>query len=251
VRRPTLALALTFALALACARSGEREPVVVFAAASLAESFGALELAFEAEHPQFDVVLAFAGSQVLATQLLEGAQADVFASANPEQVDRVATERELIERQVFASNRLVAVVRDDGTIRSLDQLTPEGVRVVLAGEAVPVGKYARQALDELGLLEAVMANVVSNELDVRGVIAKLRAGEADAGIVYATDLRGSEDVLDAIELPVDVHASYELAVLADASDRAGGQAFTAFVISPAGKAILHEFGFSAASAGSP
>lgn len=251
MRRPTFPLALTFALALGCGKSSEREPVVVFAAASLAESFGALELAFEAENPHFDVVLAFAGSQVLATQLLEGAHAEVFASANPEQLDRVATERELIERQVFARNRLVVAVRADATIRSLDELTPAGVRVVLAGEAVPVGKYARQALDELDLHDAVMANVVSNELDVRGVIAKLRAGEADAGIVYATDLRGSEDVLEAIDLPVDVQARYELAVLADASDRAGGQAFAAFVVGPQGQAILHEFGFAAAGAGSP
>lgn len=244
VRRPTFALALTLALALACEKSSEREQVTVLAAASLAESFGALELAFEAEHPQFDVVLAFAGSQVLATQLLEGARADVFASANPEQIERVAAGRELIERQTFASNRLVVVVRDDGTIRSIDQLTTEGARVVLAGEAVPAGKYARRALDELGVRDAVMANVVSNELDVRGVIGKLRAGEADAGIVYATDLRGSEDVLDAIELAVDVHARYELAVLADASHLAGGQAFAAFVISSEGQAILHEFGFA-------
>jgi molybdate transport system substrate-binding protein len=244
VRRPALALVPAFTLALACGRSSERETITVFAAASLTESFGAIEQAFEAEHPQYDVVLAFAGSQVLATQLLEGAQADVFASAHPEQVERVAEGRELIDRQAFASNRLVVVVRDDGAIRSLDQLAGEGVRVVLAGEAVPAGKYAREALTELGLRDSVMANVVSNEIDVRGVIGKLRAGEADAGIAYATDLRGSESVLEAIELPVDVHARYELAVLADANSRAGGQAFAAFVGGSEGQAILREFGFS-------
>jgi molybdate transport system substrate-binding protein len=246
VRPPTFALALTLACALACGRSSEREPITVFAAASLTESFGALELAFEAEHPNFDVVLAFAGSQLLATQLLEGARADVFASANAEQVDRVATDRELSERRVFATNRLVLVVRDDGTIRTLDQLSGKGVRVVLAGEAVPAGKYARQALTELGLHEDVMANVVSNEIDVRGVIAKLSAGEADAGIAYATDVRGSEDVLDAIVLPVKVDARYELTVLADAEQLAGGKAFASFVTSDAGQAILREHGFSAA-----
>lgn len=247
MRLPILTLALS--LACACESAGVRTPVTVFAAASLTESFAALELAFEAEHPQFDVELAFAGSQLLATQLLEGARADVFASANPEQVDRVATGCELLERRAFASNRLVVVMRQDGPIRSFDQLADGGVRVVLASEAVPAGKYARAALGELGLHDQVLANVVSNELDVRGVIAKVRAGEADGGIVYATDLRGSTDTLDSLELPVDVHARYELAVLGDAvRDPTGGKAFAAFVTSSKGQAILHEFGFAVASA---
>ncbi len=236
------ALGLAIGTLLAC-RSDPRTPVTVFAAASLAESFAALELAFEADHPELDVVVVVGGSQLLATQLIEGARADVFASANPEQVDRVALERELTDRQRFATNRLVVVVRDDGPIHSIEQLAGEGVRVVLAGEAVPAGKYARAALVELGLHAGVMANVVSNELDVRGVIGKLRAGEADAGIAYATDLRGSESVLEAIELAVDVDAHYELAVLADAEQRAAGQAFANFVTSNAGQAILHEHGF--------
>jgi molybdate transport system substrate-binding protein len=249
VRLRTLALTLALSLACACGRSSVRTPVTVLAAASLTESFAALETAFEAEHPEYDVELAFAGSQLLATQLLEGAHADVFASANPEQVDRVATGRELIERRPFASNRLILVVRKDGPIHALDQLTDDGVRVVLAGEAVPAGKYARAALTELGLHDEVLANVVSNELDVRGVIAKLRAGEADAGIVYATDLRGSRDVLEGIELVVDVHARYELAVLGDnGRDPAGGKAFAAFVTGPDGQAILHEFDFGVALA---
>ncbi|MFV8750414.1 molybdate ABC transporter substrate-binding protein [Nannocystaceae bacterium ST9] len=244
MRPRTLALPLALLLAQAC-KPSERTTVTVFAAASLTESFAAIEAAFEAEHPELDVVLVFAGSQLLATQLLEGAQAEVFASANPEQIDRVGTGRELAERRVFTTNRLVLVVRDEGEIRTLDQLTGEGVRVVLAGEAVPAGKYAREALAELGMRDEVMANVVSNELDVRGVIAKLRAGEADAGIAYATDLRGSEDVLDAIELAVEVDARYELAVLADSSHPSEGKTFAAFVSSEAGQAILHEHGFSA------
>ncbi len=240
-----LALVLPLVLSLACGKSSGRTKVTVFAAASLTESFAALERAFEAEHPEYDVELAFAGSQLLATQLLEGARADVFASANPEQIDRVATGRELLHRARFASNRLVAVVQRDGEVKKIEQLGAEGVRVVLAGETVPAGKYARLALAELGIAEAVEANVVSNEVDVRGVIAKLRAGEADAGIAYATDLRGSEAQLEGIELAVNVHAHYELAVLGDANNPSGGQAFAAFVTSDEGQKLMQGFGFVA------
>lgn len=237
------------ALTSACGRSSNRTAVTVFAAASLSESFAALETAFEAEHPELDVQLSLAGSQLLATQLLEGASADVFASANPEQIDRVASGRELLERRAFAGNRLVLVVRKDGPIRTIEQLTKKGVRVVLAGEAVPAGKYARAALDELGLRDEVLANVVSNELDVRGVIAKLLAGEADGGIAYATDLRGATHELEAVELVTGVQARYELAVLADANNPAGSKVFVEFVTGPKGQAILHEHNFTPAPTG--
>ncbi len=241
------ALVLAAIVLLGCKSKDEpeRTRVTVLAAASLSESFRALEQAFEAKRPEYDIELSFAGSQLLASQLLEGAKAEVFASANPEQLDRVATGRTLIDRRAFASNRLVVVVPHGSELRSIEDLAARGTKVVLAGEAVPAGKYARVALDELGLRERVEANVVSNEDDVRGVIAKVSLGEADAGIAYATDLRGAEGKLDAIELPAKVGMTvrYELAVLGDAAAREGGEAFADFVTSSAGRKLLAKHGF--------
>lgn len=229
-----------------CTRASETRTLTIFAAASLAESFRALERAFEAEHPGVNVELNFAGSQLLATQLLEGANAQVFASADGPQLDRVGAELELLGRREFASNRLVIVVPAGSAIEDVFDLTEPGVRVVLAGESVPAGRYARRALEQVRV-DRVERNVVSNETDVREVVAKVRLGEADAGIVYATDVRG-DAALEARELPVgaEVRARYELAVIAENSReplRASAMEFVDFVTSPAGQAILAERGF--------
>lgn len=235
-----------------CTRAGARTPVIVFAAASLTESFRALERGFEAEHPEIDVELSFAGSQLLAAQLIEGAPAQVFAAADTVQVDRVAAERALTGKRAFAGNRLVLAVPAGSAITDLADLTTPGTRVVLAGESVPAGRYARQALDaipvdSMDLRGAVEANVVSNETDVRAVVAKVRLGEADAGIVYATDVAG-DPAVEARELPLlaQITATYELAVVVDAQHperQAAAAAFADYVTSPAGQAILAEHGF--------
>ncbi len=253
--RTTIAL---FGVALAafggCTRTGESKTITVFAAASLSESFCALEQAYEAAHPGVDVELSFAGSQLLAAQLLEGAPAQVFASADSVQIDRVAGERELLGRREFASNRIVIVVPVGSTIVDVGDLTEPGVRVVLAGQTVPAGRYARLALDRVpdsvDLRGAIEGNVVSNETDVRAVVAKVRLGEADAGMVYATDVVG-DPKLEARELPPgsEVAARYELAVVADpkhAQLQTEAMEFADFVTSPAGQLILAEHGFGPA-----
>ena len=252
--RPVLHLLLGLPLMLGgCVRSSsESVTLTVFAAASLAESFRAIERAYEAEHPGVNIEINVAGSQLLATQLLEGANAQVFASADKPQLDRVDVEFMLDSRREFASNRLVIVVPAGSAIEDLFDLTEPGVRVVLAGESVPAGRYARQALqrvpvDSVDLLGAVERNVVSNETDVREVVAKVRLGEADAGIVYATDVLGDAK-LEARELPVgaEVRARYELAVIVENSRgplRATAIEFVDFVTSPAGQAILVDHGF--------
>jgi molybdate transport system substrate-binding protein len=239
-------------LAIACTPS-QTTTVTVFAAASLSEPFRAIERDYEAAHPGVDLELSFAGSQLLAAQLLEGAPAQLFAAADGAQLDRVAGERALTGRRVFASNRLVIVVPAGSAITGVDDLAAPGVRIVLAGEAVPAGRYAQVALDQLGggVRAAVEANVVSRETDVRAVAAKVRLGEADAGIVYATDVRGDAK-LELRELPAaaQIAASYELAVLVDERERepdpqrqAAALALAEFVTSPAGQAILAEHGF--------
>lgn len=256
-----LTMLLSVLLAVACTRSGEARTIRVFAAASLTESFRAIERAYEAEHPGVDIELNFAGSQILATQLLEGAPAQVFASADATSLDRVGAEIELHERRVFASNRIVIVVAAASTIAGVGDLTAPGVRVVLAGEQVPVGRYARLAIervpvDSVDLRAAVERNVISNEVDTRAVVAKVRLGEADAGLVYATDVilssrrsrLSGDPELELRELVPGVIARYELAVVARDSDPLRGAAvqFIDYVTGPRGQAILAEHGFGPA-----
>lgn len=242
-------LALSAVLACVACRAPARQTVIVFAAASLAESFAALEHSYEAAHPEHDVVINLAGSQLLATQLLEGAPADVFASADAATLDRVLADRPELSgtRQGFASNHLVLVVPSASELDTFDelvvQLAREDLKIVLAGPEVPVGRYARKALDELGLRDAFEAKLVSNEDSVDGVLAKLALGECDLGIAYATDVHRSSDLRGIPLPPVDVTARYELAVLADGPAPEPGRSFAAFVTGPDGQAILQEQGF--------
>lgn len=248
--RAALVLALSCGMIGTACRTPPRQTVTVFAAASLGDSFHALEQAYEAAHPEVDVVVNLAGSQLLATQLLEGAPADVFASADAASLERVLAERPELSgtRRVFASNKLLIVVPSESEVDTFDELEAlvrrPGVKVVLAGPEVPVGRYARKALDQLGLRDAFEAKLVSNEDSVDGVLAKLELGECDIGIAYTTDLRRS-DKLRGIPLPerVDVTARYELAVLADGPAPEQGRAFAEFVTGPQGQALLQEHGF--------
>ena len=202
-------------------RAAERR-VDVFAAASLREAFTAVAAAFERGHPGVDVRLSFAGSQVLAAQVRQGAPADVLATAD------VASIRGVVAHQVLAHNRLAVV---GPGMRTLADLARPGVRVVLAAPEVPAGRAARAALQAAG----VTVRPVSLEDSVAGVVTKVRLGEADAGIAYATDLR---DGLPGAPLP---GPGTELAVGAVTR---GGDAFVAFVLGPAGQAVLKQHGFT-------
>ena len=245
-RRRFVAL-VALLVALTSCRPRETVTVTVLAAASLAGAFSQLAAAFEAREPGVAIELSFAGSQLLATQLLEGAPAQLFASADPAQLDRVAEGRALAGRRGFASNELGIVVPAASAIDSVADLSAPGVRVVLAGEAVPAGRYAREALAQLGVAEAVAANVRSHESDVRGVVAKLRLGEADAGLAYRTEAR-RDPALRFHPLPrrAQVAVRYELALIGSSYRAAEGAAarFAAFVAGPEGQAILAAHGFS-------
>jgi molybdate transport system substrate-binding protein len=176
---------------------GVDRELTVFAAASLTDAFGRIAEAFEAAHPGVTVAFNFAGSQALRTQIEEGAAADVFASANFAELETLIASGHITaeDGQFFAGNRLVVIVPQDNPaeIESLADLARPGVKLVLTAEEVPVGRYARQALDNLNaqlgadFAVSVLANVVSNEDNVKQVVAKVSLGEADAGIVYSTD----------------------------------------------------------------
>jgi molybdate transport system substrate-binding protein len=262
-RNLTAVLGLALALGLAaCAPGGAAgvppapTPLLVFAASSLTNAFDALAADFEAAHPGVDVVLNFGASQALRTQIEEGAQADVFASANREEV-KALIDAGLVDESlapVFARNRLVVVLPSDNPagIKSLQDLTRPGVRIVVAAPAVPAGKYTQRLLDSLAadpawgvaFRDAVLGNVVSQEENVRAVLAKVDIGEADAGVVYRSDASQSAKLLR-LELPAEHNllAEYPMAALLRSTQPALAQEFVDFVLSAAGQQVLEANGF--------
>lgn len=216
--------------------------VTVLAGSSLTEALTAVGAAFEADHPAVDVDLSFGGSSRLAAQILEGAPGDVFAAADETTMAQVVTaDRTAGTPMVVATNRLVIVV-PAGNPLSVGGLADLATvpRVALCQRAVPCGTYARDAFAAAGL--GVPA--ASEEESVRGVLTKVLLGEADAGVVYATDVRGRPEV-EAVPLPVtrETTARYPVAVLADAPNPSAAQAFVTFLAGPAGQSILRDAGF--------
>jgi molybdate transport system substrate-binding protein len=220
------------------------DSVTVFAAASLTEAFTKIADEYGELHG-VEVRLSFGPSDGLATQIQEGAPADVFASASPKWMDAVAEDPGVTDRADFARNVLLVIVPagDPAGIVAVDGLGGRGIKLVLAAEGVPVGDYAREMLANAGIADEAIANVVSNEDDVKGVVQKVALGEADAGIVYRTDVTASvaED-LDAIDVSDDVNvvAVYPIAALAGASEHARG--FVEYVLGP-GQDTLRAAGF--------
>jgi molybdate transport system substrate-binding protein len=253
-----LVAAAAVSLAACAAPAAVPQPVerelTVFAAASLTGAFGQIGSAFEASHPGVTVSFNFAGSQALRTQIEEGAALDVFSSANLAELEALIASGHIAAdgSHLFAGNRLVVIVPQDNPagIATLEDLGRPGVKLVLAAEEVPVGRYARQVLNNLdaqlgpAFAEAVLANVVSNEDNVKQVVAKVSLGEADAGIVYSTDARADPSLPTiSIDDPYNVTASYPLAVLIGAPQPDLAEAFAAFALSPEGQAILATYGF--------
>lgn len=257
---PLIATWVAAALA-ACATPAANSPAVpeertltVFAAASLTEAFTEIGAAFEAANPGVSVVFNFAGSQALRTQIEEGAAADVFASANTKEMETLAAGGMVGNSRPFVQNLLTIIAPADNPARlaTPQELARPGLKLVLAAEEVPVGKYARQMLEQMdglygaGYRDAVMANAVSNEDNVKQVVAKVQLGEADAGIVYASDAMAAPELVR-IEIPADVNviAVYPIAVLQSSLEPELGQAFTRYVLSDAGQAVLQAWGFRA------
>lgn len=240
----TRALTLATVLLFGCAEGSEREPLLVFAASSLTEAFEALEPAFEAAHPDTDVQLTFAGSQVLRLQIEQGAPASVFASADRAHVDALVAADALHDPQPFARGELALIVPADSPIERFDQLA-EAERIVVGSPSVPVGRYTRTLLERAesthgrGFVEAIRAHIASEESNVRLVRAKIELGEADAAFVYRTDARDARTVPIPPEL--NVAARYTIGVAPGAPSEA--EAFVAFVRSAEGRAILERHGF--------
>lgn len=234
------------------ATSAGDDTLVVFAASSLRDVFTALGADFERAHPGVRVTFNFAGTQELRTQIEHGAPADVLASADLHHMDALARAGRVVDPRLFAKNRLVLVVAREraGALRSLADL-PNAERVVIGAPEVPVGRYTLQALDRAGaslgvdFRARVEAKVVSRELNVRQVLAKVRLGEADAGFVYRTDAWPARAELGVVELPpeVEVLAEYPIAVSAGAPHASLARAWVTLVLGDVGQRALSDAGF--------
>ena len=219
--------------------------LVIYAAASLSGAFDVLTTEFEQMNPNVDVAPpVYDGSSSLVTQILEGAQVDVFASADMANMDTLVDEGMAADDpEVFATNQITVAVPADNPagITSIDDLADPGVSVVLCAPEVPCGAAASKVLEAAG----VAVTPVSSEQSVSAVAAKVASGDADAGMVYVTDVQASDGELEAISTPVDSELlnRYPIAVVKDAPNAAAAEAFIQFVLSDRGQEILAEFGF--------
>ena len=221
--------------------SGAPGELKVFAAASLTAAFTELGQGFTAANGGTEVNFNFAGSQALATQIQQAAPADVFASADTANMDKV---KDLVGTpQPFASN-LLAIVVEKGNpkgIETLGDLASSDLKVVLAAEEVPAGKYAKQILDQAG----VSVTPVSREDNVKAVVTKVSLGEADAGIVYVTDVTAGGDKVEGVDIPeqLNVLATYPIATVKASQARDQAQALLDLVLSAEGQQVLKGHGF--------
>jgi molybdate transport system substrate-binding protein len=218
--------------------------VSVFAAASLTDSFKALGDAYHHDHSGVTIQLNFAGSPTLVTQIEQGAQADVFASADTTNMDKLRGDGFTSGTpQAFAHNKLEVAVAPGNPkhISSLADLARPGLVYISAGPTVPAGKYAAQALEKAG----VTVTPKSLETDVKSVVSKIELGEADAGIVYATDVKAAAGTVDGVAIPDsdNVVATYPLVAVKDSKHADAAGAFIAYVLSATGQSKLESFGF--------
>ena len=232
--------ALTVMAGLVAGRASAKPKaqITVYAAASLTDVFPKIG---PAEKYQFG------GSNTLAAQITQGAPADVFASANMTLPNQLFGRGLCSKPVVFTRNTLVVVVPNSNpaNIRSIYNLAKPGVKLVVAGAGVPVGSYTLQILKNMNLSASVLKNVVSTETDVREVLAKVALGEADAGLVYATDAKTVSDKVKVLKVPAwaQPKVQYGICVVSRSGNKTGAQAFIKKVLSKSGQARLRTYGF--------
>jgi molybdate transport system substrate-binding protein len=242
---------LTLIVLLPTSATAWAQTLTVFAASSLTDAFGTIGERFEATHPGVRVRFNFASSSTLATQILQGARADLFASADTRQLERIAADGLLPTTTTFAGNTLVLLAAADSGPSSVAALSAPGLLLVLAAPEVPAGGYARRWLaDSVATFgpdfEAdVLANLVSNEPNVRQAAAKVALGEADAALVYGSDAVGLAGVR---VLPLPAAAAldirYSIAPLLGAGRPQLASEFVTFLLSPEGQGVLAHHGFA-------
>ena len=219
-------------------------PLTVSAAASLQSAFTDIKSAFELAHADVTVTINFGASSTLAQQIKDGAPVDVFASADEANMAKLS-DAQLLKDQptLFATNSLEIIVRKGNPtkISVLSDLSTSGRIYVTCAPEVPIGKYGAQVLQKAG----VTARPASLEPDVKGIVTKVTSGEADAGIVYATDITATNGAADGVPIPADINvtAKYPIATIATSTHIATATAWIAFVAGANGQAILQRYGF--------
>ena len=237
---------ITAATATTTAASALEGELLVSAAASLTDAFAEVEAAFEAANPDVDVLLNLGPSSGLREAILEGAPADVFASANTSNMDQVVEVVEASgEPEIFVTNVLQIAVPagNPGEVAGLEDFASEELLIGLCAEDVPCGDFGRQALENAGVTPAID----TNEPDVRALLTKIENDELDAGIVYVTDVLSSPPgEVEGIDIPAEVNvvAEYPIASLANAPNPEAAAAWIEFVLSEEGQAILTSYGFT-------
>lgn len=210
----------------------------VFAAASLTGVFPRID---KSER------YSFAGSDQLVLQIRQGAPADVFASASPKYTELAYRDGYVQKPVVFATNKLIVLVprSNPAGIKTVYDLRRPGLKVVIGDKTVPIGTYTRQILDTLGITNDVVSNVVSQESDVKGIVAKVALGEADAGFVYRTDAKPVASETRTVALPdwAQPPVRYEIAVVKESSHLAAARAYVKKVMSRRGRKLLAAAGF--------
>lgn len=233
-----LALSAGRAVSATHVHTASSAQLTVYAAASLTNVFPAID-----KNEQY----SFGGSNALAAQIQQGAPADVFASANMTLPTKLFQAGLCSKPVVFTRNTLVVVVpkANPAHIHNVYNLTKPGVKIDIAAKGVPVGSYTLQILQNMNLTDAVLKNVVSQETDVREVLAKVALGEADAGFVYSTDAKTVPGKVKVIKVPAwaQPKVQYGICVVSSSSQKAAAAAFIKRVVSKGGQKKLHKFGF--------
>ena len=234
------ALAALFALVALVlpGATGAGGSFTVYAAASLTEVFPKIS-----PKPRY----SFAGSDQLALQIRQGAPADVYAAASPKYTQLLYRDGLVGKPVTFAKNRLIVIVpkSNPAKIHSVYDLRRSGVKVVMGDQSVPIGSYTRQLLDNLGIKDAVLHNVVSQETDVKGIVAKVALGEADAGFVYRTDAKPVSARVEKVFLPVWAQppVRYQIAIVSSTPRKVEARAFIRKVLAKRSRMLLRRAGF--------
>lgn len=250
-----ICLLLAVTAAGCISQPAEETEVTVFAAASLTGALTELKQQFEAENPNIKVIYNFAGSQTLKTQILEGADCDIYISANNKQFDPVVEAGLIEDKQILLQNKLgIAVVKGNPlSIKDLGSLSADNVRLAIGDEAVPFGQYTRQIIAKYqddghaGYVDAFMENVITQVDAVDKIKSYLTLGEADASIVYVSDISKTDrNSIDIIEIPdaYNVIADYPYGICKNTKNADAAEKFAAFLTGPKGDAVLLDYGFS-------
>ena len=251
MRRAWLILTAVAMLAVALAGCGSSGNTSADGGQLVVSGASSLQTAFEHYAKQFNggrVRFSFAGSDELAAQIQQGIKPDVYAAANTRLPDALYADGLVEKPTVFAGNRLVIAVPADSTkVGSIDDLARPGVKIAVGSESVPIGSYTLGVLDKLpkAVSAKILANVRSQEPDVKGIVGKLTQGAVDAGFVYVTDVTATRGALRAIDLPARLRpsASYAVAVVRGAEHPAEAKRFIAGLLDGDGQRALLDAGF--------